>query len=332
MGSDLLTVIWVYLIGFGVMLYVILDGYSLGIGILFPFVTEQQQRGIMVTTVEPFWDGNQTWLVLSAAGLYGAFPLVYATLFPAMYIPVIVMLMALFFRGMTFEFRFEVSTQRWFDSGFFVTTTLVTFIQGMIVGSVIDGLQNENGYYTTSFFGWFSPFGLITGAALVIGYALLGAAWLIVKTDGALQARFLRLIRPLLLIFLAALVIVAIGTPLVNAHVAERWFSLPSGLYLAAVGVTMLALVMGAIHSARHQHEKRLFAQVVGLFAVGCAGLALSLYPLLISPDITIWKAASQRSSQLFLLVGYAIMIPIILSFTAYSYRAFAGKVRESED
>lgn len=332
MGHELFAVIWFCLIGFGLMLYVILDGYSLGIGILFPFVGEQRQRGIMITTAQPFWDGNQTWLVLCAAGLYGAFPLVYATLFPALYIPVIVMLMALFFRGMTFEFRFETSTRRWFDSGFFVATTLTAFIQGMIVGSVIDGLQNDSGQYTTSFFGWFSPFGLLTGAALVIGYALLGAAWLIVKTEGALQARLLRLVRPLLLIFIAALVIVVIGTPLVNAHVAERWFSLPSGLYLAAIGVVMLALAIGAILSAGRPHEKRLFAQVVGLFAMGCTGLAISLYPLLIPPDITIWKASSQRSSQFFLLIGYAIMIPIILGFTLYSYRVFAGKVRESED
>ncbi len=332
MGHELFPVIWFCLIGFALMLYVILDGYSLGIGILFPFVRQQQQRGIMMTTAEPFWDGNQTWLVLSAAGLYGAFPLVYATLFPAMYIPLIVMLMALFFRGMTFEFRFETSTRRWFDSGFFVTATLATFIQGMIVGSVIDGLHNENGHYTTSFFGWFSPFGLLTGIALVIGYALLGAAWLIVKTDGALQARFLRLFRPLLLIFMGALVIVAIATPLVNAHVAERWFSLPSGLYLAVIGVAMLALAVGALRSASQRHEKRLFAQIAGLFAMGCAGLAISLYPLLLPPDITLWKAASHRSSQFFLLVGYAIMIPIILSYTVYGYRVFAGKVRESEE
>lgn len=332
MDSALFPIIWFFLIGFALMLYVILDGYSLGIGILFPFVNEQRQRGIMMTSAAPFWDANQTWLVLGVAGLYGAFPLVYATLFPAMYIPLIVMLMALFFRGMTFEFRFETSTRRWFDSGFFVATTLATFIQGMIAGSVIAGLQNEDGRYTTSFFGWFSPFGLITGVALVIGYALLGAAWLIVKTDGALQARFVHLIRPLMLAFLAAFMVVALATPQVNAHIAERWFSLPNALYLAAIGVAMLALAVGAIRSASRWHEKRLFAQVVGLFVLGCAGLVFSLYPVLVSPDITIWKAASSRSSQLFLLVGYAIMIPIILSYTVYGYRVFAGKVRESED
>ncbi|WP_459867105.1 cytochrome d ubiquinol oxidase subunit II [Halomonas shantousis] len=331
MSHEMFPVIWFGLIGFALILYVILDGFSLGIGILFPFIREEEQRGIMMTTASPVWDGNQTWLVLGAAGLYGAFPLVYATLLPAMYLPLVLMLMCLFFRGMAFEFRFESHSRQGFDRGFIVATVVTTFIQGMIVGSVISGVATDGEPYMGGALGWFSWFGLCTGAALVVGYALLGAAWLIVKTEGHLQRRLYRLIRPLTLLFLLGMVVVAIWTPLANARIAERWLSYPHSLWLGVLAVLMVVLAFGIIRGAQRRYEKRIFLQVVGMFVLGLVGLVISLYPIMIPPDVTIWNAASHRSSQTFLLVGYAIMVPIILCYTAYSYRVFRGKVRESE-
>ncbi|MHB0774781.1 cytochrome d ubiquinol oxidase subunit II [Halomonas sp. WWR20] len=331
MSEEMLPVIWFGLIGFALITYVILDGYTLGIGILFPFVGEEEQRGIMMTTVTPFWDGNQTWLVLSAAGLYGAFPLVYATLLPAMYLPLVLMLMCLFFRGMAFEFRFEAHSRKNFDRGFVVATVLTAFIQGMVAGSVISGLRGEGNQYAEGPMGWFSWFGVCAGLALIVGYALLGAAWLVVKTEGRLQRRFYRMLRPLTLLFLLGMAIVAIWTPLANSRIAERWFSFPNSVWLGGVVALILLLALSVIRSAARRRETLLFLQVAGLFVLGLLGLVVSLFPVMIPPDITIWNAASHRASQTFLLVGYAILVPIILGYTAYSYRVFRGKVRESE-
>ncbi|MEC9483989.1 MAG: cytochrome d ubiquinol oxidase subunit II, partial [Halomonas sp.] len=329
MDSELYPVIWFGLIGFSLILYVILDGFSLGIGILFPFVRSDAQRGIMLTTASPFWDGNQTWLVLAAAGLYGAFPLVYASLLPGMYLPLVLMLMCLFFRGMTFEFRSEANVHKGFDIGFSIVTVAVAFLQGMIVGSVIAGLVSDDGNFAENAFGWFSWFGVCTGVALVIGYALLGAAWLITKTDGRLQRRFYRMIRPMMILFMLAMLAVVAWTPFVNTLIAERWSQLPNLLGLCATGIVMLALAIAPVRSASRRHEKRIFALVAAMFVLGLLGLVASLYPIMLPPDITLWEAASSRASQQFLLVGYAIMIPIILGYTAYSYRVFRGKVRE---
>ncbi|MCG7600839.1 cytochrome d ubiquinol oxidase subunit II [Halomonas sp. McH1-25] len=332
MDSELFPVIWFGLIGFALILYVILDGYSLGIGILFPFVRDDEQRGIMLTSASPFWDGNQTWLVLSAAGLYGAFPLVYSSLLPAMYLPLILMLMCLFFRGMTFEFRSEADSHKTFDTGFCLVTIAVAFIQGMIVGSVIAGLDTDDGNFAENALSGFSWFGLCTGIALVLGYALLGAAWLIVKTDGRLQRRFYHLIRPLTILFMLAMLAVVVWTPCVNERIAARWSMSPNLLWLGLIAAIMLALAIATVRGATRRYEKRLFAQVVAMFVLGLVGLVASLYPVMLPPDITLWDAASSRSSQQFLLVGYGILLPIILGYTAYSYWVFRGKVRESEE
>lgn len=331
MEPDIYPVIWFCLIAFGLTLYVILDGFSLGIGILFPLIEQEHERDIMMTTVSPFWDGNQTWLVLSAAGLYGAFPLAYATLLPAMYLPLIVMLICLFFRGMVFEFRFKMPKRRWFDWGFGGTAIAATFIQGMIVGSTIQGIEVEDGRFVGGPFDWLSGFGMFCGVALVIGYAVLGAAWLITKTEGRLQRRFYFLLRPLLLLFLLGMLIVAGWTALANQRIAERWFALPNALWLGLLAMVAVLMVLSIIRGIAKRHEKLLFVQVVALFVLGLIGLVVSLFPVIIPPGITVWQAASHRSSQLFLLVGYVVLIPVILGYTTFSYRVFRGKVRESE-
>ena len=286
----------------------------------------------MFTSASPFWDGNQTWLVLSAAGLYGAFPMVYSSLLPAMYLPLILMLMCLFFRGMTFEFRSEANSHKAFDIGFCLVTTAVAFIQGMIVGSVIAGLVTDDGNFAENALSGFSWFGLCTGIALVIGYALLGNTWLIVKTDGRLQRRFYSMIRPLMILFVLAMLAIVAWTPFVNERIAERWSRLPNLLWLGLTAIVMLALAIATVRGAARRYEKRLFAQVIAMFVLGLVGLVASLYPVMLPPDITLWEAASSRSSQQFLLVGYAILLPIILGYTAYSYWVFRGKVHESEE
>lgn len=332
MSDELFPIIWFGLIGFALIVYVILDGYSLGIGILFNVIQDDEQRGVMLTTASPFWDGNQTWLVLSVAGLYGTFPLVYSSLLPAMYLPLILMLMCLFFRGMTFEFRAKARTHQRVDNGFRVVTTAVAFIQGMIVGSVVDGVGTDDGNFAENALSAFSWFGLCTGAALVIGYALLGAAWLIIKTEGQLQRKFYRLIRPLMLLFILAIGFVVAITPIVNEQIAERWSQWPNPLWLAVTAVLMMALAVLTVRSATHRHEKRIFVQIAMMFMIGVIGLAASFFPVMLPPDITLWEAASSRASQQFLLVGYAALIPITLGYTAYSYWLFRGKVRESEE
>lgn len=332
MDNELFPIIWFGLIGFTLITYILLDGYSLGIGILFPFVKGTEQRGIMLTTASPFWDSNQTWLVLSVAGLYGAFPLVYSSLLPAMYLPLILMLMCLFFRGMTFEFRSKSSSHKWFDIGFCATTTAVAFIQGMVVGSVVAGLVTDDGNFAENVLSGFSWFGLCTGIALVIGYALLGAAWLIIKTEGRLQRTFYRLIRPLMQLFLFAILAVFAITPFVNDQIAERWLQWPNLLALGITGVIMVALAILSIRSATRRYEKRIIVQIGVIFVLGLVGLLASLYPVMLPPDITLWEAASSRASQQFLLIGYVITIPIILGYTTYSYKLFWGKVRESEE
>ncbi|WP_106477254.1 cytochrome d ubiquinol oxidase subunit II [Phytohalomonas tamaricis] len=331
MDTDLFPVIWFGLIAFALILYVVLDGFSLGIGILFPFISEEKQRDIMMTTISPFWDGNQTWLVFAAAGLYGAFPLAYATILPAMYLPLILMLICLFFRGMAFEFRFKTPTRRWYDWGFSGTAIVATFIQGMIVGSMIYGIEVEDGHYVGGPLDWFSWFGMFSGVALVMGYAVLGAAWLITKTEGRLQKRCYRLLRPLLLLFMLSMFVVVIWTPLANQRIGERWLSFPALPWLCLVAVVIGAMAFNIIRGIGKRHEKLIFTQLIGIFILGLIGLVFSLFPIIIPPDITIWQAASHRSSQLFMMVGYVLLIPLILAYTAFGYRVFRGKVRESE-
>ncbi|MFB9867970.1 cytochrome d ubiquinol oxidase subunit II [Vreelandella sulfidaeris] len=331
MDNELFPIIWFGLISFALLIYILLDGYSLGIGILFPFIKDAEQRGIMITTASPFWDSNQTWLVLSVAGLYGAFPLVYSALLPALYLPLILMLMCLFFRGMTFEFRSKSSSYQWFDIGFGMTTTAVAFIQGMVVGSVVAGRVTSDGNFAENVFSGFSWFGLCTGLALVIGYALLGAAWLIIKTDGRLQSSFYRLIRPLMILFLLTIFAVFAMTPFVNELIAERWLQWPHLLAPVVTGLMMIALAILTIRSAARRDEKRIIVQIGMMFVLGLTGLLASFYRVMLPPDITLWEAASSRASQQFLLVGYMMTVPIILGYTTYTYRLFGGKVRESE-
>ena len=330
-----LPLIWSAIIALGVFMYVLLDGFDLGVGILFPLVRVKRDRDAMMNSVAPIWDGNETWLILGGASLLGAFPLAYSTLLPAFYLPIMVMLFGLIFRGVAFEFRFKSTLrQPWWDASFFLGSLVATLMQGILLGAFITGVPveaMEGGVYryTGGALDWLTPFNLMCGAGLVCGYALLGATWLILKTEGHLQRFAFRAARVLAALVVLFLAVVSLWTPFAHPAIRERWFTMPNLLYLSPVplvtGATVLAL-FGALHRRR---ETAPFVLTLVLFALSYAGLAISLWPYVVPRALTIWDAASPRDSQIFLLVGVAFLLPIILAYTVYSYRVFRGKVAE---
>lgn len=324
-----LPLVWAGIIAFGVFMYVLLDGFDLGIGILFPFARSGEDRDLMMNSVAPIWDGNETWLVLGGTALLAAFPLAYSTILPALYIPVLIMLIALIFRGVAFEFRFRANTKRWlWDWSFTLGSALATFAQGIVLGAFIRGFEVEGRHFSGGLFDWLNPFTLMTGAGLLAGYALLGATWLIIKTEGRLQAWARRITLPILAIVLAFIGVVSVWTPLMHGEIAERWFSWPNIALLSPVPVATAALACALFWGIRRNHELTPFLAAVGLFALSYVGLAISLWPNVVPPDITIWEASSSPSTQRFLLYGVAVVVPLILVYTAYSYYVFRGKVR----
>jgi cytochrome d ubiquinol oxidase subunit II len=324
-----LPLVWAGIIAFGVFMYVLLDGFDLGIGILFPFARSGEDRDLMMNSVAPIWDGNETWLVLGGTGLLAAFPLAYATILPALYIPVLIMLIALIFRGVAFEFRFRADTNRWlWDWSFTLGSALATFAQGIVLGAFIRGFEVEGRHFAGGVFDWVNPFTLMTGAGLLAGYALLGSTWLIIKTEGRLQAWARRITIPILATVLAFIAVVSVWTPLMHEAIASRWFSWPNIALLSPVPVATAALAYALFSGVRRNHELTPFLAAVGLFLLSYVGLAISLWPNVVPPDISIWEASSSPATQRFLLYGVAVVVPLILLYTAYSYYVFRGKVR----
>ncbi|MGE0724562.1 MAG: cytochrome d ubiquinol oxidase subunit II [Alphaproteobacteria bacterium] len=324
-----LPMLWAAIIAFGIAIYVALDGFDLGIGILFPLFPERDQRDVMMNSVAPVWDGNETWLVLGGAGLFGAFPLAYAVLLPALYLPLTVMVLALVFRGVAFEFRFKAQRSRavW-DWAFAGGSMVATFCQGIALGAFIQGVPVVDRAYAGGAWDWLTPFSLFTGAALLAGYAALGCGWLILRTEGALQERFFRTMPLLGALLLATIAGVSLWTPLMHAAIADRWFAWPSLAYLSPVPILVAAIALLLWRALRARSERLPFVLTLALFLLGYAGLAISLWPYAIPPAITIWQAAAPPESQGFLIVGMAVLLPIILAYTAFNYWIFRGKVR----
>ena len=327
-----LTLIWAGIIAFAVFMYVLMDGFDLGVGILFPYAPHHQDRDVMMNSVAPFWDGNETWLVLGGGGLLAAFPLAYAIILPALYIPLVVMLIALIFRGVAFEFRFKAGTNRhlW-DKSFHFGSVLATFMQGVVLGAFIQGFETAGRDYVGGPFAWATVFSLLTGVGLIGGYALLGAGWLILKTDGDLQTWAYRVAKPLLIAVLIFIAIVSIVTPLTEPDIARRWFSWPNIAYLSPVPLITALLAFGIWDALKRRRENRPFIFTMGLFALSYLGLAISLWPKVVPPAITIWQAAAARESQIFMLWGAGFLIPIMLAYITYNYWVFRGKVRGGE-
>ena len=328
MGIDL-SLIWAVIIVFGVMMYVVMDGFDLGIGILFPFVPDKGERDIMMNTVAPVWDGNETWLVLGGAGLFAAFPLAYSVVLSALYLPLIFMLIGLVFRGVAFEFRFKAREhkQHIWDKAFIGGSLLATFFQGVALGTFIEGIPVENRAFAGDSLNWLAPFPLFSGLGLVAAYALLGCTWLIMKTEGRLQRQMHDLARPLALVLLAVIGIVSIWTPLSQDAIAQRWFSLPNLFWFMPVPLLVLVTFFYLLRSVANDDNIKPFVLTLILIFLGYSGLGISLWPNIVPGSLSIWQAAAPPQSQGFALVGALFIIPFILMYTAWSYYVFRGKI-----
>ena len=324
-----LVPIWTVIIALGVFLYVLLDGFDLGVGILHGFVPEQDRDTVM-NAIAPVWDGNETWLILGGLALLAVFPLAFAIIIPAVYFPVLLMLLALVFRGVAFEFRFR---QPWLGRlwarGFSLGSAVAAFAQGSVLGAFIQGFGVRDRAFAGSSWDWLTPFSVLTGIALMLGYGLLGAAWLIIKTEGALQAWARRAGRLCLSGVIVAIVTVSLWTPLAHPAVAQRCFSLPNMVQLAPVPM-LTAVIAWLAWRALHGWggDAAAFLAAMGLFLMSYLGIAISLWPMIVPGHYTLWQAASSPSTQAFLLIGTLLLLPVILMYTAWSYWVFRGKVR----
>ena len=324
-----IPVVWAFIIAFAVFVYIVMDGFDLGIGMLFPFFPKKADRDVIMNSVAPVWDGNETWLVLGGGGLMAAFPLAYAVLMPAIYTPIIAMLLGLVFRGVAFEFRWRSQRERnlW-DIAFFGGSLVATLAQGIALGAILQGVQVEGRHYAGGWWDWLTPFSILTGVALVIGYCLLGATWLIMKTEGELREEAYRLSWWLLFAMLGAIGAVSLATPFLSIQYAQRWFAWPSMILTAPVPIAVAAVTVLLLRSLANRQDYRPFFLSLALFALSYAGLGISMWPYIVPQSITIWQAASPENSQVFMLFGVAVLIPLILGYTAWAYYVFRGKVR----
>jgi len=322
-----LPTIWALIIAFAIFAYVVMDGFDLGIGILFPTFKEGQERNSAMNSIAPVWDGNETWLVLGGGGLMAAFPMAYGIVLSALYTPIVAMLLALIFRGVAFEFRWrDAAHRKYWDAAFTLGSIVATLAQGITLGGLLQGIEVHGRSYGGGWWDWLSPFSLLVGAALVCGYALLGATWLIMKTEGPLQAHCHRLALRLGIATVVAMALVSAATPFLSNAYYQRWFAWPQVLFTAQVPLLVAIASVVFFVSLRRKATYLPFLISLGLFALGLAGLGVSLYPYVVPRAITIWDAAAPSASLEFMLVGAAIMVPIILTYTGYAYWVFRGK------
>ena len=323
-----LPLAWYGLIATAIFLYVLLDGFDLGIGILFPFAPSDKCRDRMMGSVAPFWDGNETWLVLGGGGLFAAFPLAYAILMPAFYMPVIIMLLGLILRGVSFEFRFKArgASQRIWDYTFHFGSLVATFTQGMILGAFVQGVSVTGRSFSGDPLAWLSAFSIMTGLALVFGYALLGAAWLIMKTEEITQDWARRCAGYLFGYVAFFMALVSVSMPIMNPQIRALWFSLPNFLYLQIMPLACVVLFVLLWRDLHRKNENRPFFLIQGVFLMNYIGLGVSMWPWLVPFEVTFRQAAAAPESQSLLIVGTAILLPVILAYTGYCYYVFRGK------
>ena len=311
-----LVPLWACILSLAVLMYVLLDGFDLGVGILFFFRRHDEDRDLMVASVAPIWDFNETWLILGSGGLLAVFPLAFAVVIPAVYFPVLLMLLGLLFRGVAFEFR-DAPRAR-----------IATFSQGVVLGNFIRGFPVSGRVFAGTSWDWIAPFPLLTGAGLLVGYSLLGATWLVMKTEGELQAWARKTARWTLLGLLAFILLVSVWTPLEEPRIAQRWFSFPNILYFSPVPILTAALALMLWHALNRGRDVLPFLCAMGLFFLSYTGLIISLWPYVAPPAITLWDAATAPMSQQFLMVGTMFLLPVILLYVFWSYWVFRGKVR----
>jgi cytochrome d ubiquinol oxidase subunit II len=340
-----LPLVWAVILATAVFLYVAMDGFDLGVGILFPWLARGEERDVAVGSIAPVWDGNETWLVLGGGGLLAVFPLAYAVVMPALYMPLIVMLLALVFRGVAFEMRFRAATgfgKRAWDTGFWLGSTVAALAQGVALGAFVQGIEVRDRGYAGGWWDWVSPFSVLTGGALVAGYGLLGATWLVWKTEDALQDRARAAAKPLAWITLGCIALVSAIMPFLQPGFAARWFGFPAllGAWLVPVAVIGLAVILFRALAAPPVEGTRTsllwrdaipFGCALGLFLLCYIGLGVSMWPMIVPPALTIWDAAAPPATQSFLLAGALVLVPLILVYTGFVYWIFRGKVRAGE-
>jgi cytochrome bd ubiquinol oxidase subunit II len=321
--------VWTLILGAGIFFYVLLDGFDLGVGILYNFMPDTRSRNLVMNAIAPVWDGNETWLVLGGVAMLAAFPLAFAILIPALYFPILVMLLALVFRGVAFEFRFRDAEHKTFwDHGFFYGSLIATLAQGMMLGAFIQGFKVEGRVFAGGPLDFLTPFSVLTGIALVFGYALLGAGWLVLKTEDDIQARARRYGRVCLAVVVIGIVVVSLWTPLANDAVFSRWFSWPNILILSPVPIATALVAWATWRALSGASQFGGFIGAVGLFALSYIGMTISLFPMIVPHHFTLMQAASPPGTQAFLLVGTLFLLPVILFYSGWSYWVFRGKVR----
>jgi cytochrome d ubiquinol oxidase subunit II len=328
MALDLVP-IWTVILAVSVFMYVLLDGFDLGVGILFPLAPDDAARDLMMGSVAPVWDGNETWLVMGGIGIFAAFPTAFSIIFPALYFPVLAMLLGLIFRGVAFEFKpSAVTSRRHWNRAFFWGSLVATFAQGCVLGKFVLGFDVKGRQFAGTPFDWLHPFVLAVGVGLVFGYALLGATWVVMKTEGELHAWARRQARIALFGVLAFIVMVSVWTPLLHPHIAARWFSWPGILWFSPVPVITALLAIALWRSLARGNDVAPFVCAMGLFFMCYSGLAVSLFPYIVPHTITLWEAAGAPEAQAFLLIGTLFLIPVIFTYTGWSYYVFRGKVK----
>jgi cytochrome d ubiquinol oxidase subunit II len=321
--------VWTLILGAGIFFYVLLDGFDLGVGILYNFMPDTRSRNFVINAIAPVWDGNETWLVLGGVALLAAFPLAFAILIPALYFPILVMLLALVFRGVAFEFRFRDAERKTFwDHGFFYGSLIATMAQGMMLGAFIQGFKIEGRVFAGGPLDFLTPFSVLTGIALVFGYGLLGAGWLVLKTEDDIQARARRYGRVCLAGVVIGIVVVSVWTPLASDAVFSRWFSWPNILILSPVPVATALVAWATWRALGGASQSGGFIGAVGLFALSYIGITISLWPMIVPHHYTLMQAASPPGTQAFLLVGTLFLLPVIFFYSGWSYWVFRGKVR----
>ena len=324
-----LPFIWAALLAFAILAYVVLDGFDLGVGILFLTERNADDRDVMVNSIAPVWDGNETWLVMGGGGLFAVFPLAYAVILPALYPVMIGMLLALILRGVAFEFRFRATGigRGWWDIAFCGGSLTAAACQGMALGGLLQGIHVVDNQYAGGWFDWLTPFTVLCGAAVAVGYALLGASWLIWRTEGPLQERCRGQARALLIATLSLILVVSLWTPLLEPRFLHRWFGWPGIVLTSPVPILVALAGWGSWRALALKHHLTPLLCAEALFVLCYAGIGISVYPAIVPPGISIWQAASPDASLAFLLVGAVVMFPIILLYSGYSYYIFRGKI-----
>jgi cytochrome bd ubiquinol oxidase subunit II len=323
-----LTTVWAFIIAFAVFMYVVMDGFDLGIGILFPSFRPGEERSQAMNAIAPVWDGNETWLVLGGGGLMAAFPLAYAIILPATYPLIIAMLLGLVFRGVAFEYRWRDPThERFWDLAFFAGSLIAALSQGMILGALLQGVAVEGRSYAGGWLDWLSPYSLLTGLGVVTGYALLGSCYLAMKLTGEAEEHAYRLAMRAGIATLVLMGAVSLATPFLAGQYWDRWFTMPNLLFVSQVPLLTAICFFALFRSIRKRRRYRPFLIALGLFALGMAGLGVSMWPFVVPDTITIWDAAAPEKSQVFMLVGVALIMPLILAYTGWAYWVFRGKV-----